>query len=124
LLDIFAGGFVVWPNRWEQRRFGWTHAEYTWPVVVMETHTRVRWRDLRMDDPGLLTSQGLLFDVSGELARCVIRRRAVGWVRQALARAGLTVIDVRHPGGEAPHRVPRPRLGPNALAVPASIVDD
>ena len=123
-LEIFAGGFAVWPNRIEQRIFHWDHAAYRWPVVVMETHTRVRWRDLRMSDPGLLPSTGLLFDVSGEIARCVMRRREERWVRQALERAGLTVIDVSHPGGEAPHRVPRLQLGPHASAVPASIVGD
>jgi hypothetical protein len=123
-LDIFAGGFAVWPNRMEQRLFHWDHAEYTWPVVVMEAHTRVRWRDLRMDDPGLLSSTGLLFDVSGEIARCVIRRREERWVREALERAGLMVINVSHPGGEAPHRVPHLQLGPYASSVPASIVED
>jgi hypothetical protein len=111
LLTVYPGGFAIRPNWLERRMFGWQFADYAWPAVVIETHTPLR-------------SAGVLFEISGRLARCAVKHSEHERLSGTLARAGLTVIEVKHRGREAPHQVPRVTLGPRASDVPASIVED
>jgi hypothetical protein len=109
-LTVYPGGFSVRGNWLERRMFGWEQADYLWPTVVIETLTPAR-------------VPGLLFDIAGRLARCAVPRYDRDALTQALARADLTVIEVRHSGWEAPHSVPRDVLGTRTAEVPSSIIE-
>jgi hypothetical protein len=109
-LEVYPGGFTVRPNRLEQAMYGWREANYTWPVVVVET--------LRP-----LGTCGPLFEISGRLARCSVLLQRERLLR-ALERAELTIVQTTRWGREAPHPVPRERLGVHATEVPDSIIGD
>jgi len=106
-LEIYPGGFAVRPRASLQRWSGWPVVEYRWPAVVIETLIP-------------LGGPGLLFEMSGRLARCVVRRDA-DRVRGALARAGLAMIEVRRWGWEASRVVPAHVLGEHAGDVPRAV---
>ncbi len=107
-LYIRPGAFTVEARRFYSYISGWRAVEYRWPAVVVET--------LRpLGDPGLL------FEMSGKLARCQVRRDGAR-LRQALDSAGFAVIEVRHWGWEKPHPVAASELGGHAGSVPRSVV--
>ncbi len=80
----------------------------TLPAVVLETLLPLR-------------SPGLLFEMTGRLARCGLRYEA-GRLRPALSRAGLSIIEVTHWGSEAPRSVTKKVLGSHAAEVPAAVI--
>ena len=95
VLEIHPAGFTVRANRLEQIAYGWRQAEYGGP--------------------------GLLFDISGDLARCSVRFQRERLL-PALERAGLAVVEVRRWGWEAPQQVSRALLGVDAGEVLDSII--
>ena len=107
-LHVRRGGFTVEPRRLLRYVRRWQHIDYDWPAVVVETL-------LPLGGPGLL------FEMSGRLARCQVRREGAR-LREALSRAGLAVVEFRHWGWEAPRRVPPDVLGEQAANVPAVVV--
>jgi hypothetical protein len=93
----------------ERLLFGWTEIEYRWAAVVLERHIPT-W------------NPGLLIEMRSELARCAIKHWEHRRVLAALQRAGLSVIEFRHVGWEAPHRVPPNLLGAHAKDVPSVVL--
>lgn len=107
-LCVRPGGFTLKPRRLYDRISGWCEITYEWPVVVLETLLPFR-------------SPGLLFEMSGRLARCSVNYEAAR-LRAALERADLSVIDVKHWGWEAPRPVAEAVLGEHLAEVPAAVV--
>jgi hypothetical protein len=91
----------------ERLLFGWTEIEYRW--AVLERHIPT-W------------GSGLLIEMRSELARCAIKQWEHRRVVAALQRAGLSVIELRHVGWEAPHRVSPDLLGAHAKDVPSVVL--
>ena len=106
-LEVYPGGFTIRPRVLLQRWSDWPVVDYRWPAVVIETLIP-------------LGGPGLLFEMSGRLVKCVVRWNG-DRLRQALARAGLTVIEVRRWGWEAPRVVPADALGEHASDVPRAV---
>jgi hypothetical protein len=107
-LFIRPGRFTVEARRYYRRIGGWDQLAYDWPTVVVET--------LRP-----LGGPGLLFEMSGKLARCAVQFQGQR-LRGALSRAGFVVIEWSHWGWEAPRRVPPDVIGEQAANVPAVVV--
>ena len=107
-LYIRRGGFALQARRFYPRLLGWHEITCEWPAVVLETLLPFR-------------SPGLLFEMSGKLARCSLRYEA-GRLRPALSQAGLSVIEVKHWGWEAPRPVARAVLGEHLAEVPPAVI--
>jgi hypothetical protein len=108
VLEVRPGGFTLRARHLYERISGWREITYEWPAVVLETLLPFR-------------SPGLLFEMSGQLARCGLRYEA-GRLRPALNRAGISIIEVKHWGWEAPRPVVRTALGEHVAEVPAAVI--
>jgi hypothetical protein len=107
-LYIRPGRFTVEARRFCQRIGGWREVEYERAAVVVERLLP-------------LGGSGLLFEMSGKLARCTVPRQDAR-LRDALKRAGFSVVEVRRWGWEKPHLVAASLLGVRAAGVPRAVV--
>jgi len=107
-LGVRPGGLTLFPRHAESLIHGWDEPiEYDWPVVVSEQLLP-------------LMSRGLLVDVRGAAGLCIVRHDRA--LRESLARAGLTVIEIRRWGWDSPRRVHALELSAHIADVPRSIV--
>jgi len=106
-LYVRPGRFTLEARRFYQRIGGWQEIEYEWPAVVVETL-------LPLGGPGLL------FEMSGKLARCALPRQGAR-LRHVLHRAGFSVVEVRRWGWEAPRLVDPSVLGEHVGGVPRAV---
>jgi hypothetical protein len=107
-LFIRPGGFTMEARPFYRRIGGWEELSYDWPAVVVET--------LRP-----FSGSGLLFEMSGKLARCAVQFQGAR-LRAAVNRAGFVVVEWRHWGWEAPCRVPPDVIGEQAANVPHAVM--
>jgi hypothetical protein len=109
-LHVTPGQLVVRATRAEARVHGWTEICYQWPTVVLDTLLPLR-------------HTGILLD-GADLAEFVPRLgvRGASRLRDALTRAGFTIVEIRRWGWEAGRQVPRSALGAHTERVPPTII--
>lgn len=106
-LFIRPGRFTMEARPFYRRVSGWEKLDYDWPTVVVET--------LRP-----LGGSGLLFEMSGQVARCAVQFQGAR-LRAALSRAGFVVVEWSHWGWEAPRQVPEAVIGEQVVNVPRAV---
>ena len=108
-LGVRPRGLTIAPGQVETLLHGWrAPIEYDWPVAVLERLLP-------------FASRGLLVDVQGQAGLCIVHR--VEALREALARAGVSVIEIRRWGWDMPRRIRLEELGTHHQdELPPSIV--
>jgi hypothetical protein len=109
-LHVVPGLLVVRATRAEARVHDWTEIRYQWPTVVLDTHLPLRGTGILLDGA----------DLAGFVPRLAVR--GAGRLRNALTRAGFTIVEVRRWGWEAGRQIPRSALGAHAERVPPPII--